>query len=245
MDGQLVLLKGEGIKQLCAGGQDGAAGRIFRQTALMKRTAQVLCAQGMPLRHILTPYVDTVQLEGSGSEPLFGTCLLCLCGEGGALAVRQAAELAWAQLGMAGRLLINSSVPAGAGQAVLPFFFEPEPQAGECLDEAGGQVFYFTYPSPALEARCLPWMDRRAAARAELAFGEICARILHGYGARLLCCAGGQGAYWAKNEKGMQQKLRRQIAGTFLNKMAPACGFSGAGLRIYAQASKAAPGGKS
>lgn len=201
----------------------GAAAHVVCEGCGQMRLAlKSLCAAGVPLRQILSPYVDTVQLLDEPAA-FYGARALVCCPPGQAETLRRLCQPF--------DLLAFSSAEDGSPQA-LARLLRPrglvkkqkeylDQARREKRDERPSRLILAVFPARALTDLYAGPTARRAWSREVLAFGEICARLAANDGGRVLCCAGGELVV----EPGADEEaLMARLLETYARKLAPLCG---------------------
>lgn len=168
-----------------------AAQALRENSRKLKTLTRLLVEEGMPLRHILLPYVDTVLLDERTDAYFFGGRML-LYGENSSglsgMVKRVLTAMDSHDLRISKpidreectKLLRQRAPTAAVIQRRLP--------PASCCP-AAGQLVYYTFPAG--RGTVLPQnpMQCRAMARSILAFGDILGRTVRKAGGEILRCA--------------------------------------------------------
>lgn len=196
-----------------------AAEILHFQNEQMKSAAAALLEAGVPMRHILMPYVDTVLMDEKTPAFYFGASMI-LCGEAHMLdrALKQT-ELENSSLSVkklpdadAVTRYLNRDVPVTRVHAM------PVPYRRTFAENV--QLVSYTFTTQRLAVLPEYPMDYRALSRAVLAFGDILGRAVRKQGGQVLYCAGDrlicvwEGREPKNMETVLQQTFRTQLAAT-------------------------------
>lgn len=186
-----VLLRGMRAAEIFRSGVSAVqAAQAFRaQNARMKAAVQALLTDGVPLRRVLIPYIDTVLMDARTPDYFMGGRIL-LCG------VSNAQADACRRIAAQHSLRVYTAVCDDTLRKQLQLRMEPavSTRSRICADVGGAApacaalVGYFFPAGRMTEPEPNP-MHRRACSRAVLALGDMLGRTVRSAGGEILCCA--------------------------------------------------------